>query len=807
MNKLNRAFNKTARQIFDRFTANGLMQEENTAEGDVYITPGMPELLRETGAESIVMLKNEGNILPLKPDESVSVFGRCQNDWFYVGYGSGGDVHPPYRVSLMDGLEEAGVNFDRELAELYKAWCTQEDNVPDHGWWGHWPYYYEEMPLAERTVQEAARKSEVALIVIGRAAGEDRENTLTEGSYYLTKQEKAMLKLVSQYYKKTVLLLNTGNIMDMSFIAKYRIAAVLQVWQLGQESGHAVADVLTGAVSPSGKLADTIARSYADYPSSKNFGSREFNNYEEDIFVGYRYFSTFCPEKVLYPFGFGLSYTDFEISTVGSSRENGTTHLQVRVTNTGARSGKEVVQVYCEPPAGKLPKAKRNLVAFGKTALLAPGESDVLELTVRDYDCASFDDCGITGPRDAFVLEPGVYNLILGSSSLADTVAASFEIETLQTVLQCEDACNPEHAFHTLRLKGTAPVNPGGRDLRRRILERMPEEITPTGDRGILLTDVCAQRNTLEEFVAQLTDPELADLTRGEGGMGSALGVDGNAGAFGGITGQLRSRGIPALITADGPAGLRLRRYTSLLPCGTAIACTWNQELTEALFRKEGEEALHFGVDVILSPGMNIHRNPLCGRNFEYYSEDPFLCGKTAAAAVRGIQAGGASACPKHFACNNQEVNRNHNDSRVSQRALREIYLKCFEICVREGKPQNLMTSYNKINGVWSHYNYDLATTILRQEWGYEGNILTDWWMRYARSPEFPNIRDNAYRVRAQVDVLMPGGKSYSQQKYVFDKDLPSTLGQEGGITRAELQRCAMNVLRFALLRMKQRAE
>jgi beta-glucosidase len=752
--------------------------------------------------ENIVLLKNEGNILPLNPAESVSVFGRCQNDWFYVGYGSGGDVHPPYRVNLMEGLEKAGVNYDRELADVYKKWCEHPDNQPDHGWWGHWPYFYEEMPLDERTVQQAAKKSEVALIVIGRAAGEDRENTLTEGSYYLTAKEKAMLKLVSQYYKKTVLLLNTGNIMDLSFIAKYRIAAVLQVWQLGQESGNAVADVLTGQVNPSGKLPDTIAKTYADYPSSKNFGNKEFNNYEEDIFVGYRYFSTFCPEKVLYPFGFGLSYTTFDIETLQSVRMEGHTVLTLRVTNTGNRAGKEVVQVYCEPPAGKLAKAKRNLVAYQKTALLNPGESQTLTLKIADYDCASFDDCGITGPKDAFVLEPGEYHLYIGNCSTADELGCTFRVDALRILRQCQDACNPEHAFHTLRLKGTAPVNPGGRDLRQRILDRLPEEIAPTGDRGILLTDVKAGKHSLDEFVAQLTDKELADLTRGQGFMGSPLGIAGNAGAFGGITEDLRSRGIPPLITADGPAGLRIRRHTSLLPCGTAIASAWNVELTERLFQKEGEEATHFGVDVLLSPGMNIHRNPLCGRNFEYYSEDPLLCGKTAAAAVRGIQAGGASACPKHFACNNQEVNRNHNDSRVSQRALREIYLKCFEICVKEGKPQNLMTSYNKVNGVWSHYNYDLATTILREEWGYEGNVITDWWMRSSRSPEFPNIRDSAYRVRAQVDVLMPGGASYGVRKYVFDKDILSTLGQPGGITRAELQRSAGNVLRFALTRM-----
>ncbi len=802
MNKLHRLFTKAARRFFDLVMGNGLMQEENTAEGMSLLDPEMPRVLRETAAEGIVLLKNEGNILPLNPAEPVSVFGRCQNDCFPVGYGSGGDVHPPYTVTILQGLENAGVNFDRELAQVYREWGAKPDNVPDHGWWGHWPYFHEEMPLTERTVQQAAKKSEVALIVIGRAAGEDRENKLTEGSYYLTQKEKDMLRLVSQYYKKTVLILNTGNIVDLSFLAKYRLAAVLQVWQLGQEMGNAVADVLTGAVNPSGKLSDTIARNYEDYPASKNFGNKEFNNYEEDIFVGYRYFSTFCPEKVLFPFGFGLSYTTFDIKTVSAVREESATTLTVQVTNTGKCAGKEVVQVYCEPPVGKLSKAKRNLVAYAKTELLGAGAQQELVLTVRDIDCASFDDCGITGPKDAFVLEAGTYKLIVGNCSAAGTVGASFDIESVTIVQQCMDACNPEHAFHTLRTVGTAPVNPGGRDLRRRILDNLPAEIPPTGDRGIVLPDVASGTHTLDEFIAQLSDAELADLTRGEGGMGSALGIVGNAGAFAGITEQLRSRGIPALITADGPAGLRIRRHTSLLPCGTAIACAWNDKLTETMFEFEGRETHSFGVDVLLSPGMNIHRNPLCGRNFEYYSEDPYLCGKTAAAAVRGIQRGGASACPKHFACNNQEVNRNYNDSRVSQRALREIYLKCFEICVKEGKPQNLMTSYNKINGVWSHYNYDLVTTILRTEWGYAGNILTDWWMRKSKSPEFPAIKDSAYRVRAQVDVLMPGGASYTEQKYVFDKNILSTLGKPDGLTRAELQRTARNVLRFALTRM-----
>ncbi len=803
MNKLKRACTTVARKAFDLVMGNGLMQEENTAEGDRYITPGMGALIRAMGAEGAVLLKNEENTLPLSSDTPVSVFGRCQNDWFYVGYGSGGDVHPPYRVNLMEGLANAGIPVVEELAQRYAQWCAHPDNAADHGWWGHWPYFHEEMELEEKWVQQAARESDTALIVIGRAAGEDRENRLEPGSYYLTQKEKDMLRLVSKYYKKTVLILNTGNIMDMSFIAQYRIAAALIVWQPGQESGNAVADILCGRANPSGKLSDTIAKAYEDYPSSANFGNRAFNNYQEDIFVGYRYFDTFCPEKILYPFGYGLSYTTFRMDPISSHREADATVLNIRITNTGSVAGKEVAQIYCAGPEGLLSRPKKVLVAFEKTKTLLPGEYQDLTLSVRDYDCASFDDSGCTGHSNAFVMEKGIYRLIAGNSSAADTVAAEFEIPETRNLCQCRNICPPRERFSVLHNRGETTIHAGSLNLKQRILEELPKEIPCTGDQGILLADVVSGKRTLNDFIAQLTDRELGDLTRGEGGMGSKLGITGNAGAFGGITPQLRSRGIPALITADGPAGLRIRRFTSLLPCGTAIACSWNRDLTEALFQKVGEEAAHFGVDVILSPGMNIHRNPLCGRNFEYYSEDPLLCGKTAAAAVRGIQKGGTSACPKHFACNNQEVNRNHNDSRLSHRALREIYLKCFEICIKEGNPQNLMTSYNKINGIWAHYHYDLVTTVLRQEWGYRGNVMTDWWMRMAKSPEFPKLRNNAYRVRAQVDVLMPGSLTPGLRAYVFDRDQLSTLGQEGGLTRAELQRSAMNVLRFAMLRLE----
>ena len=326
----------------------------------------------------------------------------------------------------------------------------------------------------------------------------------------------------------------------------------------------------------------------------------------------------------------------------------------------------------------------------------------------------------------------------------------------------------------------------------------MPKDIPLTGDKGIKLIDVKNGRNTMEEFVAQLDEKELEAITRGAYIMGSPLGVPGNAGCVAGVLPSLRAKGVPAVTTTDGPSGIRLSACCSLIPIGTLLACTYDEELVERVYTAVSGEMKEKGSDVLLAPGINIHRSPLCGRNFEYYSEDPLLCGKIAAAAVRGIQQNKRSACPKHFACNSQEYNRNGNDSRLSERALREIYLRGFEICVKEGKPHNIMTSYNLINGVWGHYNYELCTRILREEWGYEGNVMTDWWMRKSKSQEFPAMCDQAYRVRAQVDLLMPGGGRVCIIKRP-DGTLLKTLGENEGITYGEIQRSAMNILRFAM--------
>ena len=770
MDLVSKTVGRLVQRAVDRHMGAGLMQEENTAAGERWHAEGFPELIREAGADACVLLKNNG-VLPLKKDEETAVFGRCQLDWFFVGYGSGGDVHPAWRVNLMEGLENAGQRFNRPLAARYAAWVR--DNPADNGWWGHWPFSHPEMPLSETVVRQASKTAHTALVIIGRAAGEDRENTLEQGSYYLTEDERDMLDKVTAEFSRVVVVLNVGSVMDLALTEDYgeRISALLIAWQGGMESGNAVSDILCGRRSPSGRLSDTIARYYVDYPSSKNFGGKDYNNYAEGIFVGYRHFDRFAPKSVLFPFGFGLSYTRFETAAEDFAHAGGALTVTARVTNTGSMPGKEVVQLWCAAPVGALEKPKRVLCAFAKTRELYPGESETVTLHCTEKDFASFDE-----GRHAFVLESGVYRFIIGELEIG-----SFRVVSEKTVESCR------------------PLILESDKLRQVILTEMPERIPVSRAASGTLDDVAAGKISLEAFVAALSPEELEALTRGEGMMNVPLGTPGNTGGFGGVTEALRQKGVDELITADGPAGLRLQKFASLMPIGTALACTWDTALVEALHQKLGEEMSHYGIDVHLGPGMNIHRNPLCGRNFEYYSEDPLLSGKMAAAAVRGVQSMGHASCPKHFACNNQETNRNQNDSRVSERALREIYLRGFEICIREAQPLTIMTSYNKVNGVWSHYNYILASSVLRGDWGFEGVVITDWWMQPSRSPEFPELRDNAYRVRAGVDVLMPGDMGKIARRYHSDGTLLETLGRPGGITTGELQRTAARVLRLVL--------
>lgn len=758
------------------------------------------ETAASAAAEGIVMLKNDNGALPLSKDEVVSVFGRIQLHYYKSGTGSGGMVNVSKVTGIVDGLLESGVKLNEELLNVYKKW--DEENPYDLGdGWGNEPWSQVEMPLDEQLVADAAQKGSTAVVIIGRTAGEEMDATLTEGSFLLTALEKDMLSKVRKAFEKVVVLLNVGGLIDMSFVNEYAPDSVLYVWQGGMTGGTGTADVLTGKVSPSGKLPDTIAYSVKDYPSDPYFGDRVRNFYSEDIFVGYRWFETFAPEKVLYPFGFGLSYTTFDVKTVSVSGSD-TLTFKVSVTNTGKFSGKEVVQVYCGAPQGKLGKAARVLCGFAKTKELAPNETQELEISVRLETLASYDDSGVTGNRFCWVLEEGEYKLFVGTDVRSAQETFKFSLNESKVTEKCIQALAPVLPFKRITAENNdgdlspvmhdVPLSEVDEPARR--AERLPQEIPYTGDKGIKLADVKSGKNTMDEFLAQLSNHDLSCIIRGEG-MGSPRVTAGTASAFGGVSDALTGFGIPAACCDDGPSGMRLDCGTKAfsLPNGTMLASTFNCELIKELYYLLGLEMSANKVDCILGPGMNIHRHPLNGRNFEYFSEDPFLTGKMAAFQLNGLHSAGVTGTIKHFCGNNQETNRHFIDSAVSERALREIYLKGFEIAVREGNADSIMTTYGSVNGLWTAGNFDLNTVILREEWGFKGFTMTDWWANVNFRGEEPKRAFFVPMAIAQNDVYM-----VCADTSCADEDIDTALA-DGTLTRAELQRNAANICNFII--------
>lgn len=753
-------------------------------------------------SEGIVMLKNENNALPLDTDKEVAVFGRIQFHYYKSGTGSGGMVNVTKVVNILDGLIDNGVKVNEKLLDTYRKWDKENPFDLGEGWGGE-PWSQKEMPLDEGLVKETAKSCETAIVIIGRTAGEEQDNRLEAGSYLLSDDEIEMLTVVRENFKKVVLLLNVGNIIDMTDINRIAPDAVLYVWQGGMTGGKGTADVLTGKVSPSGKLPDTIAYKASDYPSDANFGREKSRDiYAEDIYVGYRYFETFAKEKVLYPFGFGLSYTAFEIKTVKAEITEGAVKLSASVKNIGSYKGKEVIEVYCEAPQGRLGKAARVLCGFEKTGELVPQEEQVVEIAVDIAKLASYDDSGVTGNKSCYVLEAGEYKFYVGSDVRSAEYACSFEQGEDLVTERLTQSLAPVESFERIK-----PVCEGGAfsigreavpvsevDESARRLEKLPKEIAYTGDKGIKLWDVKNGKNTMDEFIAQLSDYDLSCIIRGEG-MGSPRVTAGTASAFGGVSENLNGFGIPAGCCSDGPSGMRLDCGTKAfsLPNGTMIASSFNKELTSELFAFMGLEMAANKVDCLLGPGMNIHRHPLNGRNFEYFSEDPFLTGKMAAAELKGMAGAGVTGTIKHFCANNRETNRHFIDSVVSERALREIYLKGFEIAVKEGGASSVMTTYGIVNGLWTAGNFDLNTVILREEWGFKGFTMTDWWANINVRGKEPDKTDFAAMARAQNDVYMvcPDG----------EKNDDNTLAalENGGIERCELQRNAANICGFLL--------
>jgi beta-glucosidase len=764
-------------------------------------------IARAMAAEGCVLLRNENAALPIRKNEKAAVFGRIQLDYYKSGTGSGGMVNAPYTVNIVEGLEAGGrVQLDAELLSKYRAWHAEHPFDKGVGW-GNEPFSQKEMPVSDGEIAAAAERCDIALVIFGRSSGEDRDAEAVRGSWLLSEDEETLLAGVTRRFRRTAVLLNTGAVMDMSWVEKYRPQAVMYVWQGGQEGGNGVADVLTGVVSPSGRLADTIAADIADYPSTAFFGDPKVACYAEDIYVGYRYFETCAPQKVLYPFGFGLSYTCFEQKIVDFAASGKEIRVGVEVMNSGDRAGKEVVQVYYEPPQGKLSKPRRNLIRFGKTNLLAPGESQRLTFLFSVEEMASFDDTGATGNASCFVLEEGDYAVYAGSSVRDAVCAGSHHQAALKVTGRPGEACAPSKHFDRMKIvtdgrPGTAdakitwePVPVRTADTAAAIAAQRPESAACTGDQGIRLADVKEETATMEKFLSQLTDGDLIDLSRGEG-MCSPKVTAGVAAAFGGVTERLRSFGIPVAACSDGPSGIRMDDGTMAFsgPCGTLIACSFNVVLTSQLYDYVGRELRKNRIDALLGPGVNIHRNPLNGRNFEYFSEDPYLAGTMAASEVLAMHRYGVSGTVKHFAGNNQEGGRRCLDSEISARALREIYLRVFEIAVKNGGADCIMTTYGALNGVQTAGSYDLLTTVLRKNWRYEGLVMTDWWADIAdesASGGEPSRAQTTAMIRAQNDIYMVCADAASNAN---GDDSEEGLAS-GRITRGELMRNAANIL------------
>lgn len=763
------------------------------------------ETARLAAAEGAVLLHNENDALPIKQNECVSVFGRIQFHYYKCGTGSGGLVNTRYTIGILEALkEEKSLRINEELEQVYRAWVLDHPYNQGKGW-GREPWSQEEMPLSEAVVQTAAHHSDAALVIIGRTAGEDQDAVNEPGSYLLTETERDMLSKVRKAFGRMAVVLNVGGIMDMSWVQEYQPDAVLYVWQGGMEGGHAVADLLTGRVSPSGKLADTIARDISAYPSTRNFGGKIQDIYQEDIYVGYRWFETFAPEKVLYPFGFGLSYTSFSVSHEDMIIQNRSIHLAAFVTNTGLAAGKEVVQVYACPPQGMLGKPRKSLIAFHKTILLQPGETEEIAFDIPCETLASYDDSGVTGHKSCRVLEAGSYNIYIGTDVRSASLAGTFDVEETQVVEALREAATPVEAFERVKpiLGENAKLIPGTEqtpirtyDLKQRIQDEIPLEIPYMGDQGILLADVFDGKQSMEAFLAQLSDDDLCCMVRGEG-MCSPKVTPGTAAAFGGVTERLKAFGIPCGCCSDGPSGIRMDcgTYAFSLPNGTCLACTFNEVLNEKLFAFLGAELRKNRIDTILGPGINIHRNPLNGRNFEYFSEDPLVTGKIAAAQLRGLHSYGVTGTIKHFAANNQEFHRRQLNSVVSERALREIYLKAFEIAVKEAGAYSVMTTYGAVNGIWTGGSYDLNTTILRNEWGFSGIVMSDWWAVMNDEGEQPSGQNTAAMVRAQNDLYMVVNNAGENSAH----DNLAEQRAQGLLTRGQLQRCARNILNMLM--------
>ena len=759
------------------------------------------DLCKNAAAEGTVLLKNDCGLLPLNKGVKLAVFGRMQTDYYRCGTGSGGGVKIKEIPRILNSLKaNSDLCLDKDLIDIYTEWVKENPFDDGGGVWAGEPWHQKEMPLSDELVQNASLKNEVALVIIGRTAGEDHDNADVAGSYRLTDMEEDMLSKVCKYFDKVVVALNVGNIIDLSFIDKYNPQSVLYIWQGGMEGANAFADILSGRLYPSGKLSDTQCYSLENHPANKYFGEKSKIIYDDDIYVGYRYFETFKKDEVRYPFGYGRSYTEFETS-YDAVYENGFITVTANIKNIGKLKGKEVIQLYFEAPASDMGNPSRQLVEFAKTIELAPCESQELMLRFPVSRMASFDDIGVTGNKSCSVLLKGNYIIYAGTDVRNAQPVFVYGVKDTQVIEQLSSAMAPFIDLELIKAeKNDGNYVIGHRSIKGQAADNDSfktdfEEIEFSGDKNIKLADVFEEKHSLNDFLAQLNDVELAALVCGEGAC-SPKTTPGAAGALGGQTESLSNFGIPVCCVADGPSGIKISKEfeTSLTPNGTMLACTWNTGLVEELFVAIGSELEKYEVDSLLGPGLNIHRSPLCGRNFEYFSEDPVLSGKMGAFITRGIATHGTYSTIKHLCCNNQEKSRSHYTVNVSERALREIYLKPFEIAVKEGKNVLIMTSYNAVNGFWSASNYDLTAKILRGEWGFNNIVMTDWWaMCNANQGEWGSTNRLDAMVRSQNDLYMVSPDALVKSDSVL-KGL-----KNGTITRAQLQLSCKRILEWIL--------
>lgn len=792
-------------------------------------------LARRAATGGFVLLKNEGGTLPLRT-KRLALYGMGARKTVKGGLGSG-SVEERYSVTIEEGLKNAGYEITTE------RWLNDYDEEYDRTWQAHHDMVEEKVarltnpmqiiplahsyvyrypsgrPITRQDVEESG--TDTALYVLMRQAGECNDRKLEPGDYYLTDTEKENLRMVAASYLHTILIINVGGLIDLGFLDEIQgIDAVVFFVQGGEEGGNALADVLSGKVNFSGRLADTIPLRYEDIPFGGEFsylnGDVKNEYYREGIYVGYRYYDSFG-KAVRYPFGFGLSYTNFEIKAEKPALEGTEWSVSVRVTNTGSCSGREVVQAYACLPRQGLPKEYQRLVAFTKTPELACGESCTVTLRGNVRDLASYDEAG-----SRWVLEQGDYLLQVGKNSRELTPVCLMHLSAPAVTVQCKKCCAPQEKMDDF-MPAQCPTFPN--------VENVP---VVEMDSAVLHTRTVVYDEpqvTESDWVRSKLDslpPERwAEILRGGELQRVPAGAHEIHGAGGKTATSLLDVGIPNLVMADGPAGVNICRRVCLRPDGTAapveiperynwgalaqslkarickddgsdgvvvhryatawpvemlLAQTWDLPLLEEIGRAIGKEMASFGVSVWLAPGMNLHRNPLGGRCFEYYSEDPVLTGKLAAALVQGVQSvPGRAACIKHFCCNNSEDNRNEISANVSERALREVYLKGFEIAVCTAQPHTLMTSYNQLNHMYTANNRELLTHILRCEWGFEGLVMTDWTScnEHAGRPEGCAMAGN--------DLIMPG----------CDRDVACihTAMQQGKLPAETVRRCAARVL------------